>query len=60
MNPHDKIRKAILDEGNGGLHADEIVYATGLNEATVQSQIAVMATAGQLTECDPGCYMVAN
>jgi len=60
MNPHDQIRHAIIAEGNGGLHADEIAYTTGLAEGKVIRTIAAMMAAGSVTECEPGCYMVAS
>jgi hypothetical protein len=35
-----KVAKAIRDEGNGGLHIDEIVYAAGIPKAQVLAALA--------------------
>jgi len=60
MTPHDKIRHAIIAEGNGGLHTDEIVYATGLPITKVRLTLAAMLAASSVIECEPGCWMVAT
>lgn len=60
MNPHDQIRQAILDEGNGGLHLDEIMYVTGLAKNKIVLTLAAMRGANTVIECEPGCWMVTS
>lgn len=50
------VRKAILDEGNGGLHEDEIQFLTGLSVGEVEG--ALVRLAGRVAEVEPGVWMV--
>jgi hypothetical protein len=51
-----KVAKAIKDEGNGGLHVDEIAYTAGIPEAQVLAALADP----RFAEVEPGVWKVVR
>jgi hypothetical protein len=56
MTDVEKVRAAILDEGNGGLFVGEIAALTDLDTGSIRQAL----TDAQFIEADPGVWAVAG